>query len=44
MSELRHLYNPEDAAKFPKNFSAYDLLMQELNATGMGDNQEQMKE
>ena len=40
MSELRHLYNLEDAEKFPKNFTAYDLLMQELNATGMSDNQE----
>ena len=43
MSELRHLYKLEQAEKYPKKFTAYDLLMQELNATGMGDNTEQEK-
>ena len=38
MSQLRHLYDITEADKFPKNFTAYDLLMQELNATGMSDN------
>ena len=43
MSQLRHLYNIEDAERYPKNFTAYDLLMQELNATGMSAEPEQEK-
>jgi hypothetical protein len=40
LSSLRHLYLPEQAEKYPKNFTAYDLLMQELNATGMNEQEE----
>ena len=43
MAELRHLYTPEDEAKYPR-MTAYEILMQELSATGMtakeGDNSE----
>jgi hypothetical protein len=35
MKELEHLYTAEDSAKYPRNFTAFDLLMQELTATGM---------
>ncbi len=35
MSELSHLYTAEEAKKYPTEMTAYDLLMQELAATGM---------
>lgn len=34
LPELAHLYTPEEAAKYPE-MTAYDILMQELSATGM---------
>ena len=43
LPSLRHLYNQEQAEKYPQNFTAYDLLMQELNATGMNEEQEEKK-
>lgn len=35
LGELAHLYKKEDAEKYQCNFTAFDLLMQELSATGM---------
>ena len=34
MAELSHLYTPEQAAQYPR-MTAYEILMQELSATGM---------
>lgn len=34
MPELSHLYTPEQAAQYPR-MTAFEILMQELNATGM---------
>ena len=34
MAELSHLYTPEQAAQYPR-MTAYEILMQELAATGM---------
>lgn len=34
MSELSHLFNPVEAAKYTR-MTAFELLMQELSATGM---------
>ena len=34
MAELNHLYTEEDAARYPR-MTAFEILMQELNATGM---------
>jgi hypothetical protein len=34
MSELSHLYTEDEAKQYPP-ITAYDLLMQELSATGM---------
>jgi len=34
MEELAHLYTPEEARKYP-HISAFEILMQELGATGM---------
>ena len=35
MSELSHLYTAEEARKYPTQMTEYELLMQELAATGM---------
>ena len=34
MPELAHLYTPEEARKYPR-MTAFEILMQELSATGM---------
>ena len=34
MAELAHLYTPEEARKYPR-MTAFEILMQELSATGM---------
>lgn len=34
MAELNHLYTPEQSAEYPR-MTAFELLMQELTATGM---------
>jgi hypothetical protein len=34
LKELAHMTSPEQAARYPK-MTAYDILMQELSATGM---------
>ena len=34
MAELNHLYTEEEAARYPR-MTAFEILMQELNATGM---------
>ena len=40
MAELGHLYKSEDAARYPR-MTAFEILMQELAATGMtSDNKE----
>lgn len=34
LAELSHLYSPEEASKYPR-MTAFEILMQELSATGM---------
>lgn len=34
MAELSHLYTPEQGAQYPR-MTAFEILMQELSATGM---------
>lgn len=43
MAELSHLYTAEAAAKYPR-MTAFEILMQELSATGMTFDNEPVSE